>query len=53
MPISTTAPIDAKTHVWPIDGIAQWLTIQRSLLGHAYPVKNMRRFSSGCRLLRV
>jgi hypothetical protein len=25
-PISTTAPIDAKTHVWPIDGIAQWLT---------------------------
>jgi hypothetical protein len=21
MPISTTAPIDAKTHVWPIDGI--------------------------------
>jgi hypothetical protein len=33
-PISTTAPIDAKTHVWPIDGIAQWLTNQRSLLGH-------------------
>jgi hypothetical protein len=30
MPISTTA----KTHVWPIDGIAQWLTNQRSLLGH-------------------
>jgi hypothetical protein len=26
--------IDAKTHVWPIDGIAQWLTNQRSLLGH-------------------
>jgi hypothetical protein len=21
-PISTTAPIDARTHVWPIDGIA-------------------------------
>jgi hypothetical protein len=34
MPISTTAPIDAKTHVWPIDGIAQWLTNQRSPLGH-------------------
>jgi hypothetical protein len=34
MPISTTAPIDAKSHVWPIDGIAQWLTNQRSLLGH-------------------
>jgi hypothetical protein len=34
MTISTTAPIDAKTHVWPIDGIAQWLTNQRSLLGH-------------------
>jgi hypothetical protein len=33
MPISTTAPIDAKTHVWPIDSIAQWLTNQRSLLG--------------------
>jgi hypothetical protein len=33
-PISTTVPIDAKTHVWPIDGIAQWLTNQRSLLGH-------------------
>jgi hypothetical protein len=23
MPISTTAPMDAKTHVGPIDGIAQ------------------------------
>jgi hypothetical protein len=34
MPISTTAPIDAKTHVWPIYGIAQWFTNQRSLLGH-------------------
>jgi hypothetical protein len=34
MPISTTAPIDAKTHVWPMDGIAQWLTNQRSLLGY-------------------
>jgi hypothetical protein len=36
MPISTTAPVDTKTqtHVWPIDGIAQWLTNQRSLLGH-------------------
>jgi hypothetical protein len=33
-PISTTAPIDAKTHVWPIDDIAQWLTNQRSLLGN-------------------
>jgi hypothetical protein len=33
-PISTTAPTDAKTHVWPIYGIAQWLTNQRSLLGH-------------------
>jgi hypothetical protein len=31
-PISTTAPIDTKTHVWPINGgIAQWLTNQRSL----------------------
>jgi hypothetical protein len=34
MPISTTAPIDDKTHVWPIDGIAQWLTNQRSPLCH-------------------
>jgi hypothetical protein len=34
MPISTTAPREAKTHVWPIDGIAQWLTNQRSPLGH-------------------
>jgi hypothetical protein len=35
-PISKTAPIQAtcKTHVWPIDGSAQWLTNQRSLLGH-------------------
>jgi hypothetical protein len=33
-PISTTAPIDAKTHAWPIDGSAQWLTNQRSQLGH-------------------
>jgi hypothetical protein len=33
-PISTTASIDAKPHVWPIDGIAQWLTNQQSLLGH-------------------
>jgi hypothetical protein len=33
-PISATAPIDAKTHVWPVDGIAQCLTNQRSLLGH-------------------
>jgi hypothetical protein len=38
-PISTTAPIDPKTHVWPIDGIAQWLTNQWSLLG--YPCKNI------------
>jgi hypothetical protein len=34
MPISTTASWDAKTHVWPIDGIAQWLTNQRSILSH-------------------
>jgi hypothetical protein len=50
MPISTTAPIDAKTPVWPIDGIAQWLTNQRSLLGHIQ-AKTVRRFLIGCRLL--
>jgi hypothetical protein len=33
-PIWMTAPIDAKTHVWQIDGIAQWLTNPQSLLGH-------------------
>jgi hypothetical protein len=33
-PISKTAPIGAKTHVWPIDGSAQWLTNKRSLLSH-------------------
>jgi hypothetical protein len=33
-PISKTASLDAKTHVWPIDGSAQGLTNQRSLLGH-------------------
>jgi hypothetical protein len=39
MPISTTAPIDAKTQ--------NPLTNQRSLFG------NMRRFLIGCRLLRA
>jgi hypothetical protein len=34
MPITTAAPIDAKTNVGPINGIAQCLTNQQSLLGH-------------------
>jgi hypothetical protein len=41
MPISTTAPIDAKTQVWSAIAIVP------------YPGKNMRRFLIGCRLLRV
>jgi hypothetical protein len=53
MPISTTATIEAKTHVGPIDGIAQRLTNQRPLLGHIHAGKNMRRFLIGCRLLRA
>jgi hypothetical protein len=51
MPISTTAPIDAKTHVWPIDGIAQLIDQSAIAIG-PYPGKNMRRFLIGCRLLR-
>jgi hypothetical protein len=33
-PISKTASFQAKTHVWPIDGSAQGLTNQQSLLDH-------------------
>jgi hypothetical protein len=49
-PISTTTPIDAKTHVWPIYGIAHWLTNQWLLLGH---IQAETCFLIGCRLLRA
>jgi hypothetical protein len=51
-PISTTAPIDAKTHVGPIGNRWHCTMIDQSAIAIGqYPGKNMRRFLIGCRLL--
>jgi hypothetical protein len=49
--ISKTAPIGAKTHVWPIDAVHNDWPIRDRYW--AYPGKNLRRFLIGCRLLRA